>query len=112
MAKLTELFKAISGKKILVNETSEDMLAVLVRVDGDYDNVNCIYRSYDIQAVVSDDIGNVKVSQVITVDSQDDDWPIEESVEMTVSSDDGRIRIIINYYSKEEDDFLYHEEIL
>ena len=112
MAKLTELYKAIAGKKVLINETREDMLAVLVRVDGDYDNVNCIYRSYDIQAVVSDDIGNVKVSQVITVDSQDDDWPIEESVEMTVSSDDGRIRIIINYYSKEEDDFLYHEEIL
>ena len=111
MAKLTELFKAISGKKILVNETSEDMLAVLVRVDGDYDNVNCIYRSYDIQAVICDDIGNVKVSQVIKADSQDD-WPIEDSVELSLHSEEDGVVVGISYYNREEDEFLYHKETL
>ena len=111
MAKLTELFKAIANKKVLANESNDSYLAMLVRVDGEYDEEECKYKSYDVQAIISDLDGNVKVSQVITVDSQDD-WPIEESVEMTVSSYDGRIRININYYSKEEEDFLNHEETL
>ena len=112
MAKLTELLKAIKDKKILLNESNDDTLAVLVRVDGQYDNVNCVYNSYDIQAVVCDEEGNVKVSSVVKADRQGD-WPIEDCLEMNVTVlEDRSVHIGISYYDASEDEFLYHTETL
>lgn len=112
MAKLTELLKAIQGKKILLNESKENTLAVLVRVDGVYDNVNCEYLSYDVQAVVCDEEGTVKVSSVVKADRQSD-WPVEDNVELNVEVlNDGSVRIGISYYDAEEEEFLYHTETL
>lgn len=111
MAKLTELFKAIQSKKVLANESNDSHLAVLVRIDGEYDNVNCIYNNYKVQAVVCDEEGTVKVSSVVKADRQGD-WPIEDSLEMNVKLTNDGIIVGISYYDAEEEEFLYHTETL
>ena len=111
MAKLTELLKAIKDKKILLNESTESLFAVLVRVDGEYDNVNCVYNSYGVQAVVCHEEGDLKVTKVIKAGHQSD-WSIEDCLEMNVGAYDDGIRIGISYFSAEEDEFLYHTETL
>ena len=111
MAKLTELFKAIAGKKILANESTESLFAVLVRVDADFDQENCVYRSYDVQVVLADEQGNVKKSAVINAEAPE--WDnIENTVELTVRTGDVGTVIGISYYDKEADGFLCHEEVL
>ena len=112
MAKLTELLKAIAGKKILANESTESLFAVLVRVDADFDQENCVYRSYDVQVVLADIDGNVKKSAVINAEAPEWDDSIENTVELTVRTGDVGTVIGISYYDKEADGFLCHEEVL
>lgn len=112
MAKLTELFKAIAGKKVLANESNEDLFAMLVRVDGEFDQKNYVYLSYDVQVVVADLDGNVKKSAIIKADAPEQDT-VENTIELSVRTEDiDGVAIGINYYNKREDEFLYHEEIL
>ena len=112
MANLTELFKAIGNKKILVNESTDNYLAVLVRVDADFDQDECKYRSYDVQVVVCDTDGNVKMSEVVKADAPE--WDnIEDCLEMNIGVlEDGSVRIGISYYDSSEDEYLYHTETL
>ena len=111
MANLTELFKAIGNKKILVNESTDNYLAVLVRVDADFDQDECKYRSYDVQVVVCDTDGNVKMSAVVKTDAPEYD-SIENTVELTVRAGDENTVIGISYYDSSEDEYLYHTETL
>ena len=111
MAKLTELLKAIAGKKILENESTDNYLAVLVRVDADFDEKECKYRPYDVQAVICDLDGNIKKSAVVKANASPWDT-VEYNVELNVGVLEDGIRIGISYFSAEEDEFLYHTETL
>ena len=111
MAKLTELLKAIGNKRILANESTDNYLAVLVRVDADFDEKECKYRSYDVQVVVCDTDGNVKKSAVLKADAPEYDT-VEGSVEMNVSVSNDGVIVGISYYDSSEDDYAYHTETL
>ena len=112
MAKLTELFKAIENKRILANETFDGLFAVLVRVGVDYDSDECIYNNYDIQAVVADVDGNVKTSTVLKAWPFSREWEIEECLSLSVSAVEDGVRVVINYFDKEEGEYIYHTETL
>ena len=113
MAKLTELFKAIGNKKVVINESSENFLALLVRVDAEYSDAESEYITYDVQVVVSDLDGRVRTSQVLKTGKPiDSTMSVEDFVELNARAEGDNVVVGVNYYSIEEDDFAYHTETL